>query len=102
MEKEILFNGNVLVAKRDVHLFKGIVSLIKLPILKLMQYYSYILGKDITIKQTLLLLNVQFAFLFAVFPVNLSIVLRVVFAVWFITALLQCGRSGIKTSDELD
>lgn len=56
----------------------------------LTRYYSRVLGTKVTPRQTLLLLNAQVAFLFAVLPADCPMLLRCVCGGWLVSALLKC------------
>lgn len=62
-------------------------------------YYSQLLGTKVTVRQTLLLLNAQTAFLFTVFPADCHMLLRCACARWLVSALLKCRNSGIKAPE---
>ena len=62
---------------------------------RLAAYYSSVLGQQVTLRQTFLLLNAQAAFLFTVFPLDCSFVLRLLCVVWLVSALLKCRNSGL-------
>lgn len=64
----------------------------------LTRYYSQVLGTEVTIRQTLLLLNAQTAFLLTVFPAALPLLLRAGGLAWLVSALLKCRAGGIRTS----
>jgi hypothetical protein len=83
--------------------FNGVFGTLKAyamkPLTLLSEYYSKLLEEKVSVKQTLLLLNAQISFLFAVFPIALSIVVRILFVAWFVYAVMQCKHSGLRTSD---
>lgn len=64
----------------------------------LSRYYSQVLGTDISLRQTLLLLNAQLAALFTIFPVACPLLLRLACLAWLVSALLKCRDCGIRTS----
>lgn len=45
-----------------------IAAAVRMPLVALSRYYSMVLEREINIRQTLMLLNAQTAFVFAVFP----------------------------------
>lgn len=76
----------------------AMLRLIVAPLLWLQDYYSACLNDDcegnsrrtarkLSMKETLQLLHVQVAFLFAVFPVSCPLLLRAVFTAWFVMTL---------------
>lgn len=60
------------------------------PLRALTYYYSRVLERRLSTKQTLSLLNAQLAFLMTVFPVDCSVVLRLACAGWLVAALMRC------------
>lgn len=64
-------------------------------LLALAHLYSRILEEKITPSQALRLLNAQLAFLFLAFPLYFPMPVRILFLVWFATALIQCRRAGL-------
>lgn len=64
----------------------------------IVRYYSRVLGNELTVRQTLLLINAQAAFFMAVFPTDCPLVMRGLCVAWLVSALLKCRRAGIRTS----
>ena len=67
------------------------------PIEWLCSYYSNVLERKLTMRQTWLLINAQLAFGAAFFPVEAPWVVRIGCLVWVVSALLKCKRE-LKTS----
>lgn len=65
------------------------------PIEWLCSYYSDVLDRKLTMRQTWLLINAQLAFGAASFPVEAPWVVRIGCLVWVVSALLKCKR-GLK------
>lgn len=65
------------------------------PIEWLCSYYSNVLERKLTMRQTWLLINAQLAFGAAFFPVEAPWVVRIGCLVWVVSALLKCKR-GLK------
>ena len=65
------------------------------PIEWLCSYYSDVLDRKLTMRQTWLLINAQLAFGAAFFPVEAPLVVRIGCLVWVVSALLKCKR-GLK------
>ena len=65
------------------------------PIEWLCSYYSDVLERKLTMRQTWLLINAQLAFGAAFFPVEAPWVVRIGCLVWVVSALLKCKR-GLK------
>lgn len=63
---------------------------VKIPIEWLRKYYSVVCEKELTLRQTMLLINAQFAFLATVFPTNMPIVARVACCAWLVYSLKTC------------
>ena len=62
------------------------------PIEWLCSYYSDVLERKLTMRQTWLLINAQLAFGAAFFPVEAPWVVRIGSLVWVVSALLKCKR----------
>lgn len=62
------------------------------PIEWLCSYYSDVLDRKLTMRQTWLLINAQLAFGAAFFPVEAPWVVRIGSLVWVVSALLKCKR----------
>ena len=62
------------------------------PIEWLCSYYSDVLDRKLTMRQTWLLINAQLAFGAAFFPVESPWVARIGCLVWVVSALLKCKR----------
>ena len=58
----------------------------------LCSYYSDVLERKLTMRQTWLLINAQLAFGAAFFPVEAPWVVRIGCLVWVVSALLKCKR----------
>ena len=65
------------------------------PIEWLCSYYSDVLERKLTMRQTWLLINAQLAFGAAFFPVEAPWVVRISCLAWVVSALLKCKR-GLK------
>jgi hypothetical protein len=89
MKKEITLSNSNLVADA----MQSLINKVKQPIEGLRKYYSDVLEREITMHQTLLLLNAQVAFVFAAFPVGGPISLRALCCAWFLHAVLKCKRA---------
>ena len=64
------------------------------PVEWLRTYYSNVLERQLTMRQTWLLINAQLAFAAAFFPVDAPWFVRIVCLAWVVSALLKC-REGI-------
>lgn len=63
---------------------------VKMPVEWLRKYYSKVCEKELTLGQTVLLINTQFAFLFTALPANMSIIARIAGCAWLIFSLKKC------------
>ena len=63
---------------------------VKMPIEWLRKYYSVVCEKELTLRQTMLLINAQFAFLATAFPANMPIVARIACCAWLVYSLKTC------------
>lgn len=88
-EKEISLNS-----MKEVCLNSGMKKVCR-PIEWLCSYYSNVLDRKLTMRQTWLLINAQLAFGAAFFPVEAPWVVRIGCLVWVVSALLKCKR-GLK------
>ena len=88
-EKEICLNS-----MKEVYLNSCMKEVCR-PIEWLCSYYSDVLDRKLTMRQTWLLINAQLAFGAAFFPVEAPWVVRIGCLVWVVSALLKCKR-GLK------
>ena len=84
--KEISLNS-----MKEVCLNSGMKKVCR-PIEWLCSYYSDVLDRKLTMRQTWLLINAQLAFGAAFFPVEAPWVVRIGCLVWVVSALLKCKR----------
>lgn len=89
--KEISLNS-----EKEISLNSGMKKVCR-PIERLCSYYSDVLDRKLTMRQTWLLINAQLAFGAAFFPVEAPWVVRIGCLVWVVSALLKCKRE-LKTS----
>ena len=102
-EKEVSLNSCMkevcLNSKKEVYLnsekeisLNNCMKEICRPIEWLCSYYSDVLDRKLTMRQTWLLINAQLAFGAAFFPVEAPWVVRIGCLVWVVSALLKCKR----------
>ena len=105
-EKEVSLNSCMkevcLNSKKEVYLnsekeisLNSCMKKVCRPIEWLCSYYSDVLDRKLTMRQTWLLINAQLAFGAAFFPVEAPWVVRIGCLVWVVSALLKCKR-GLK------
>ena len=85
-EKEVCLNN-----EKEISLNSGRKKICR-PIEWLCSYYSDVLDRKLTMRQTWLLINAQLAFGAAFFPVEAPWVVRIGCLAWVISALLKCKR----------
>ena len=85
-EKEVCLNN-----EKEISLNSGMKTVCR-PIEWLCYYYSDVLERKLTMRQTWLLINAQLAFGAAFFPVEAPWVVRIGCLVWVVSALLKCKR----------
>ncbi len=65
-------------------------KLASMPMEWMRKYFSSVLEREVTVKQTRLILETQAALVMTVFPADINILLRAVFLGWFAWCLLKC------------
>ena len=85
-KKELCLNSD-----KEISLNSGMKKICR-PIEWLCSYYSNVLDRKLTMRQTWLLINAQLAFGAAFFPVEAPWVVRIGCLVWVVSALLKCKR----------
>lgn len=93
MEKNMLLVSEQLPEERLRHLLRTVSGKLKMPLEWLRKYYSAVLERKISMRQTLLLLQAQAAFVMAVFPAAGPLLLRAAFCGWFAYAVLLCRKA---------
>ena len=78
-------------SEKEISLNSGMKEICR-PIEWLSSYYSDVLDRKLTMRQTWLLINAQLAFGAAFFPVEAPWVVRIGCLVWVVSALLKCKR----------
>ena len=89
-------NGGKSVVDGSKNLISSIKSLLqsgKQPIEWLQSYYSIIMEKKVSMKQTLLLIATQFAFVLGILPADINLALRSAFLGSFAFCLHLCKKS---------
>lgn len=81
-------------SEKEIRLYSGMKKVCR-PIEWLCSYYSNVLDRKLTMRQTWLLVNAQLAFGAAFFPVEAPWVVRIGCLVWVVSALQKCKR-GLK------
>lgn len=77
----------------DVTGMKGMVQSVGQLLMPLTRYYAQVLGRELGLRQTLLLIHAQVTFFFAVFPAETSVALRAALGLWFWWAVKRCKKA---------
>ena len=85
METQITMQGTWM-------LLENVKNVVNRPVEWLRQYYSSVLERNINMRQTWSLIEVQTAFFAGIMPANYSLWLRTACCVWFLIALKRCRR----------
>ena len=78
-------------SEKEISLNSGMKKICR-PIEWLCSYYSDVLDRKLTMRQTWLLINAQLAFGAAFFPVEAPWIVRIGCLAWVVSALLKCKR----------
>ncbi len=69
----------------------NLMKAVRTPLMAVANYYGRVLEREISIRQTLCLLNVQMAFVMTVFTGS-ALLVKLLCLVWFVSAVLRCKR----------
>lgn len=72
-----------------------VTSTLNKPIELLRKYFSACLEKEVSLRQTWLIIQAQVAFILAALPADYSLLLRFVFALWFGWSVLRCKKAAL-------
>lgn len=90
MEKNILLSESMPSARIS---YQHVIGKLLTPIELLRRYYAKVMEREVSLRQTLLLLNAQLAFALTVFPVEAPFAARVVCCLWLLNALWKCRQA---------
>lgn len=79
--------------KNLINSIKSLLQSGKQPIEWLQSYYSIIMEKEVSMKQTLLLIATQFTFVLGILPADINLALRAAFLGSFAFCLHLCKKS---------
>ena len=82
-------NNEMTIRQERMNPVMNFVAATRQPLVKLSQYYSNVLGRNVNIRQTLHLLNAQAAFLMTVFP-DTTAPVKALCLSWFVASILKC------------
>ncbi len=85
-------NETIFTTRKSDTVIEVMMQITERPLTELTHYYSDVLERRLSTRQTLHLLNAQLAFLATVFP-SMSVVLRILCLAWLVGAVLRCRES---------
>lgn len=85
-------NGATTTLEQLPRILQSVKSKAVAPVEWLRQYYSLVLGKGVTMRQTLRYLHAQCAFVMAVVPAYDSLFVHVCMAIWFAISVARCKQ----------
>lgn len=93
MEQNMILTGHnekSLNLQNVVNIIRNAATTLQKPAEWLRNYYSHVLERNLSWHQTLSLLHVQVAMVFAIFPVDGPLLLRALCVAWFLKTVLMC------------
>lgn len=93
MEKNIQISASANVSTTLNNVKNNVRDAIKAPFVLMRNYYSSVIGKNISNRQAWLITELQFAFVAVVFPADFSLILRLVALLWFISSAVRTKAS---------
>lgn len=90
MEKNILLSESMPSARIS---YQHVIGKLLTPIEFLRRYYAKVMEREVSLRQTLLLLNAQLAFALTVFSIEAPFAMRVVCCLWLLNALWKCRQA---------
>lgn len=95
MEKQISLGQTATTCGKTTSLVKKAANMLNTPLRLLGRYYSHVIERDLDMRQTKAITEVQIAFFATVLPAEMPILLHLAACVWFIMSLKKC-RSLLK------
>lgn len=95
MEKEMVLTTGMLNGKSFALVIRYIINKVNIPVGILRRYYSNVLEKDVSMRQTWMLIEAQTAFFAGILPINIHIAVRILMIVWFVATLKKCRKNGL-------
>ena len=95
MEKNIILAANKEENKPSElsGLVKGFAEWMSAPTRLLARYYSDVLGRHVSTRQTWLLIEAQVAFFAGVIPADIPVIVRILMVAWFASAAIKCKNA---------
>lgn len=100
MERNMTLTADVTNGKQSelTEFLASVKTWISTPVKLLSQYYSSVLEREVTNRQTWLIIEAQAAFFAGIFPADIHITARLLMAAWFLSSLSRCRKS-LKTEN---
>lgn len=92
MEKQITIQVREGLLKRVQDYARAITHTLEAPIRLLRDYYSWALGRKVSLRQARALTETQLAFLLLVLPADCPLALRAAACGWFMLCLKKCSE----------
>lgn len=95
MEKQITLEQAGTACGKINSMIKKATSMLNAPLRLLGRYYSYVIERNLDMRQTKAITEAQMAFFATILPVEMPILLHLAACMWFIMSLKKC-RSLLK------
>ena len=93
MEKNIQMTASSNIATTFCNVKNAMKDALKTPFVMMRDYYSSVIGKEISNRQAWLITELQLAFIAVIFPAEMSFLLRLVALLWLISSALRTKAS---------
>lgn len=93
MEKNIQMSATDNFVTTFYNVMNVVKNFVKKPFIAMRNYYSSIIGKEVTPRQAWLITEIQLAFMAVALPVDMSLLLRALAVVWFISSAIRTKAS---------
>ena len=93
MEKNIQMSATDNFVTAFDNVMNAAKNFVKKPFVAMRNYYSSVIGKEVTPRQAWLITEIQLTFMTVALPVDMSLVLRALAVVWFISSAIRTKAS---------
>lgn len=93
MEKNIQMSATDNLVTAFDNVMNATKNFVKKPFVAMRNYYSSVIGKEVTPRQAWLITEIQLAFMTVALPVDMSLLLRALAVVWFISSAIRTKAS---------
>lgn len=93
MEKNIQMSATDNFVTAFDNVMNATKNLVKKPFVAMRNYYSSVIGKEVTPRQAWHITEIQLAFMAVALPVDMSLLLRALAVVWFISSAIRTKAS---------